>query len=187
VVIAEHAPRAVIEQQLVPQGHEVKAEAVHVRVREGDAEAAEWLRLRSHATLSLPGGPLHVEYRPDRRELPVSIKLLDFRKIDYPGTQMAAGFESDVQMTDAARGVILMRKISMNQPLRYRGYHFYQSSFVDGPTQTTVLSVRNDPGTWMVYSGFVIVIAGVISLFVTRRAGAAPRARPRHAAQRRNS
>jgi hypothetical protein len=34
-----------------------------------------------------------------------------------------------------------------------------------------VLAVRNDPGTPLVYAGFLIVIAGVVSLFVTRSRG----------------
>ncbi|MBI3324580.1 MAG: cytochrome c biogenesis protein ResB, partial [Candidatus Omnitrophica bacterium] len=101
-------------------------------------------------------------------ELPFAVKLLDFRKIDYPGTQMAAGFESDVQLTDPQRGVILMRKISMNNPLKYRGYSVFQSSYVPGAVETTVLSVRNDPGTPFVYAGFLIVILGVAAMFILR-------------------
>ena len=81
---------------------------------------------------------------------------------------MAAGFESDVQLSDTQRGIIMMRKISMNNPLRYRGFSFYQSSFIPGPPETTVLSVRNDPGTPFVYAGFFIVIGGVVSMFVLR-------------------
>ena len=116
-----------------------------------------------------PGRAIRQLNRPaTQRQLPFTVKLLDFRKIDYPGTQMAAGFESDVEVTDPDRGIVLMRKISMNNPLRYRGYSFYQSSFVDGSVQTTVLSVRNDPGTPLVYAGFIIVIAGVVSMFVLR-------------------
>ena len=109
-----------------------------------------------------------LDYRPDERELPVTIKLSDFRKTDYPGTAMAAAFESDVQLTDTQRGLIMMRTISMNHPLRYRGYSFFQSSYIPGDVETTVLSVRNDPGTPLVYAGFLIVIAGVVSLFVSR-------------------
>jgi cytochrome c biogenesis protein ResB len=109
-----------------------------------------------------------VEYRPDQRALPFTVKLLDFRKIDYPGTQMAAGFESDVEVADAQRGLILVRKISMNNPLRYRGYSLFQSSYVPGPVETTILSARNDPGTPAVYAGFLIVIAGVVWMFVSR-------------------
>ena len=117
-----------------------------------------------------------MEYRHAQQQLPVTIKLLDFRKTEYPGTQMPETFECDVQMSDVERGVILMKKIWMNHPLKYRGYSFFQSSFIDGPVQTTILSVRNDPGTPLVYAGFIIVIAGVVTLFIlrskaTRKAG----------------
>jgi cytochrome c biogenesis protein ResB len=61
-----------------------------------------------------------------------------------------------------------MRKISMNNPLKYRGYSLFQSSYIPGPTDTTVLSVRNDPGTPLVYTGFLIVILGVASMFILR-------------------
>ncbi len=186
-------PRATVTQRITNRGNEVHTEAVHLIGREGNRMAEAWLSLRGTAQLDLGAEPIIVEYRPARRELPVTIKLLDFRKTDYPGTQMAAGFESDVELSDPTRGLILMRKISMNNPLRYRGYSFYQSSYIpgppsalagagEGPTETTVLSVRNDPGTPLVYAGFIIVILGVVSMFVLRDpaavAGTRPEGRP---------
>ena len=167
--VAASAPRAVVEQQIQNRGDEVKAEALHLVGREGEQTAAAWVMLRQEASLPLGATPILVEYRPASRELPFAVKLLDFRKIDYPGTQMAAGFESDVQLTDPQRGVILMRKISMNNPLKYRGYSVFQSSYVPGAVETTILSVRNDPGTPFVYAGFLIVILGVASMFMVRR------------------
>jgi cytochrome c biogenesis protein ResB len=114
-----------------------------------------------------------VEYRPAERALPVTIKLLDFRKIDYPGTAMAAGFESDVQLSDPDRGVILMRTVRMNQPLRYRGFSFFQSSYIPGAHEATVLAVRNDPGTPLVYAGFLIILGGMVALFLRHGARSA--------------
>ena len=63
----------------------------------------------------------------------------------------------------------------MNNPLKHRGFSLFQSSFVPGDVETTVLSVRKDPGTPFVYTGFLIILAGVIGLFTSRsrRAGAA--------------
>ena len=166
--VAAYAPRATIEQHINNRGDEVKAEALHLIGREGSQVAQAWVSLRQTVSLSLGKEPLLVDYRPAQYELPYTIKLLDFRKIDYPGTQMAAGFESDVELTDPKRGVMLMRKISMNNPLKYRGFAFYQSSYIEGPAETTVLSVRSDPGTPFVYAGFIIVILGVIAMFVLR-------------------
>lgn len=169
VEITDHYPRARLTQQFINRGDTIRAEALHVMAQEGEATAQAWVGLRGRAELPLGKHPVTVEYRPAQRELPFTIKLLDFRKIDYPGTEMAAGFESDVELTDPQRGMMLMRKISMNNPLRYRGFSFYQSSFIEGPVETTVLSVRSDPGTPFVYAGFLIVIAGVVTMFIQHR------------------
>ena len=86
---------------------------------------------------------------------------------------MAEAFESDVQLSDPQRGLILMRTIKMNQPLRYGGFSFYQASYVPGGPETTILAARRDPGTPLVYAGFLIVVAGVVSLFYLPRRVAA--------------
>jgi len=166
--VAVYYPKAKHIQHMTNRSDEVRTEALHVIGREGEQTAEAWLGLRDSAALSLGVEPIIVEYRPAEQELPFSVKLLDFRKIDYPGTQMAAGFESDVELSDSQRGLILMRKISMNNPLKYRGFSLYQSSYVPEPVETTILSVRNDPGTPLVYTGFLIVILGVASMFILR-------------------
>jgi len=169
VAVAEAFDRAQITRQFRNRGQTVKLEALHVIAREGERQADAWVRPEEPVELPLGDDPLQVAYRSQTRELPVTVKLLDFRKIDYPGIEMAAGFESDVELTDAQRGLILMRTIRMNHPLRYRGYSFYQASYLPGPPETTVLSVRSDPGTPLVYAGFLIVIAGVVGMFIWRR------------------
>ncbi|MBI4314152.1 MAG: cytochrome c biogenesis protein ResB, partial [Candidatus Omnitrophica bacterium] len=92
-------------------------------------------------------------------------KLIDFRKKNYPGTSMAASFESDVELTDAAQGITLKRLINMNNPLKHRGFTLFQASYSETPVETTVLSVRKDPGVPLVYTGFFTVIAGLIMMF----------------------
>ncbi|MBI4342629.1 MAG: cytochrome c biogenesis protein ResB [Candidatus Omnitrophica bacterium] len=178
--VAAYHPNAELTQEVSNRSDTVRAQAVHVTAREGEQAAEAWILLRGEAELPLGAHPLQVAFRPSERELPATVKLLDFRKIDYPGTEMASGFEADVELTDPWRGLMLMRKISMNNPLRYRGYSFFQSSYIPGSPETTVLSVRNDPGTPVVYAGFLIVIAGVVGLFVRprpARASTAPRGR----------
>ena len=168
VTVAESVARARRTQQFSNRDDEVKAAALHVTAREGTQTAEGWVQEGGSLELPLGVEPVIVEYRPLQRELPVAITLRQFRKIEYPGIQMAAGFESDIELTDAARGVTVTRTIRMNQPLKYRGYTFFQASYIPGTPATTVLAVRNDPGTPLVYTGFLIVIAGVVSLFVLR-------------------
>jgi hypothetical protein len=165
--------RAAIHEQVANRNDQVKREALHMTLRRGQDVAHAWLTMDAPAQLVAGGQTVVLTYRRAQRELPVTVKLMDFRKIDYPGTQTAAGFEADVQLTDSPRGVILMRTIKMNQPLKYRGWTFYQSSFVPaqpGSPETTVLSVKNDPGTPVVYAGFCIVILGLLWMFVGRSA-----------------
>jgi hypothetical protein len=164
--VTAHWPRARRTERVVARGRQVRQEALLVRAP--GAEPA-WVLSGEPATLTPGDGqPLRIAYGPAVRELPFAVKLIDFRREDYPGTQMAAAFESDVELSDPGRGLVLMKRISMNKPLRYRGFHLYQASFVEGPVETTVLAVRKDPGTPLVYTGFLIVLAGVVLMFATR-------------------
>ncbi|MDO8729720.1 MAG: cytochrome c biogenesis protein CcsA [Candidatus Omnitrophota bacterium] len=166
--VSEFYPNARLEESFVNRDNEIRSEALHLVARQGDKTAQAWLGLRESASLSIGQHPIVAEYRPAVRELPFSVKLLDFRKIDYPGTEMAAAFESDVELNDPQRGISFKKKISMNNPLKHRGYSLFQSSYVPGPVETTVLSVRKDPGVPLVYAGFLIVVAGVITLFTSK-------------------
>lgn len=161
-------PKARVEQEVTNRGDTVRAEAIHVIVTDEDRSEEAWIGLEQSVELFDGEDPLILEYRHAREDLPVSIKLIDFRKIDYPGTQMAAGFESDVQLIDKERGMILLRTISMNKPLKHRGYSFFQSSFIPGAVETTILSVRKDPGTPVVYTGCLLLVLGIIGMFVSR-------------------
>ena len=162
-------PKGELVRHYSNRDDEVRSEALHGVARDGQTSADLWIDFGQTAEIELGGDRIRLEYRKALRELPVSIKLLDFRKIDYPGTEMAAGFEADVELTDPERGVVLVRKISMNNPLKYRSFTFFQSSYVPGLVETTVLSVRKDPGTPLVYIGFLIIVAGVVTMFIFRR------------------
>ncbi len=162
-------PRASRVRRYANRDNEVRSEALHVVAQDSGQTADAWIGFGGGAEISIGGDRILLEYRRGLRELPFSIRLLDFRKIDYPGTEMAAGFEADVELRDPERGVNLTRTIRMNNPLKYRGYSFFQSSYILGPRETTVLSVRNDPGTPLVYAGFLIIVAGVVGMFIFRR------------------
>jgi len=65
------------------------------------------------------------------QDLPFSIKLARFI-IDYYSTGMPKLFASEVMVTDHDSGASFPATIKVNQPLIYRGYAIYQSSFEDG-------------------------------------------------------
>ena len=79
--------------------------------------------------LEIGGKKYLVMLRQKRRPLPFEVKLIKFEKQMYPGTDKPRRFQSEVILQD---GKLQWHSlISMNSPLRYKGYTFYQSSFID--------------------------------------------------------
>jgi hypothetical protein len=56
--------------------------------------------------------------------------------------------------------VIAEKDIEVNHPLRFGGYHFYQSSYDDKAGQYTVLQVVSDTGLYVVYAGYWLLCLG---------------------------
>ncbi len=59
--------------------------------------------------------------------LPFDIKLESFNIEYYPGTSTAKSYQSDVQIFDDGHSV--PASITMNEPLTYKNYRFYQSAY----------------------------------------------------------
>jgi len=68
---------------------------------------------------------------------------------------------------------ILSRDIQVNAPLNFAGYNFFQSSYDSQDLSWTGLQVVKDPGVPVIYSGFVLLILGLVMIFyvspLTRR------------------
>lgn len=94
-------------------------------------------------------------------DLPFSIVLNDFRKIDYPGTQKAQGYESDITVQDGLATWPVT--VSMNNPYRYRGYTFFQSSFdTIQDRELTVFTVVDNKGRLFPYIATAIMLVGLL-------------------------
>ncbi|MCB9983836.1 MAG: cytochrome c biogenesis protein ResB [Rhodospirillales bacterium] len=97
--------------------------------------------------------------------LPFSIALKDFVKDDYGGTAMARSYHSDVIIKDGSLEWPV--RIEMNQPLRYRGYTFFQSSFEQSmDSETTILAVVENKGRLFPYIGSIVLSLGLILHFI---------------------
>lgn len=95
---------------------------------------------------------------------PYSVTLRDFRFDRYLGTKTPKNYSSDVTVTDSEAGVTFDTRIAMNEPLRYRGETFYQSSFTPDET-TTILSVVKNPGWIIPYVSCAVVSFGMLLHF----------------------
>lgn len=69
-------------------------------------------------------------------------------------------YKSDITVSQDGQDRV-HRVVEVNDPLHYGGYHFYQDSYDQKAQQYTVLSISSDSGLWAVYSGFVLLCAGV--------------------------
>ncbi len=102
-----------------------------------------------------------------QHDLGFSVQLVKFKRSFYPGTNQPASFASDVIVSDPKSGTFPVN-ISMNYPLYYRGWKFFQSSFIEGTPTYSIFSVAYDPGTKTVYAGCVILILGLIGIFFVK-------------------
>ncbi|PZQ48278.1 MAG: hypothetical protein DI551_01965 [Micavibrio aeruginosavorus] len=92
--------------------------------------------------------------------LPFTLTLKDFKRSMHPGTDMAKAFSSEVTIEDG--GVNWDYRIEMNQPLRYKGYTFYQSSFSIRPDgEHSILSVVRNEGRAFPYMASALIFLGL--------------------------
>ncbi len=102
-----------------------------------------------------------------KKSLPFKLRLLDFRKVDYPGTASPASFESDVVLTDPTENISIQKTIKMNKPLDYRGWRIFQASYMmdDRYGEGSVFTIAKNPGIRLIYGSAPIILLGVILLF----------------------
>ncbi|MBY0406790.1 MAG: cytochrome c biogenesis protein ResB [Rickettsiales bacterium] len=116
--------------------------------------------------LDISGKKYLVTLRHKRTILPFEVGLIKFEKQIYPGTDKPRSFQSEVVIKDD--NIQWHSLVSMNNPLRYKGYTFYQASFIEGESkQTTVLAVVKNVGAIFPYiSSITICIGLLIHLFI---------------------
>ena len=119
----------------------------------------------SPRTSSSTATSCQIDLRFERHYKPYTIELLDFHHDVYPGTQVPKNYASDIRLTDPESGEDREIKISMNQPLRYAGETFFQSSYIDGDLGT-VLQVVKNPGWTMPYIACTLGGAGLLLHFM---------------------
>ena len=112
-------------------------------------------------TVMIQGQKYIIRLRPIRTYLPFFLKLIHFKKEHYPGSDKAKSYQSLVYVGD--RGTKQRRLIKMNRPLRYKGYTFYQSSYIEGAEkESSVLAVVKNAGRAFPYVSSLIICFGLL-------------------------
>ncbi|PIE20185.1 MAG: hypothetical protein CSA66_01115, partial [Proteobacteria bacterium] len=117
--------------------------------------------LRTPESIVVDGKRYVIDLRRRRTMLPFQIQLIDFEKRLHPGTGMAKAYSSTINLIEngGSRRVV----IAMNEPMRHRGYTFYQSSFVEGQQgEATVLAVVKNVGRLFPYVSSIIICLGLL-------------------------
>ena len=117
-------------------------------------------------TITIEDKKYEILLRPQRTYIPFDIELNDFIAEYHPATAIPRSYKSIVNVID---GEIKQRQvISMNQPLRYKGWTIFQSAFISEASQeTTILAVVKNTGRIFPYlSGIIISIGLLLHLFI---------------------
>ncbi len=103
--------------------------------------------------------------------LPFSMTLNTFTRQDYAGTRTPQNYHSDIIITDNKSNFPV--RVELNNPLNYRGYNFYQSSFIEiGDKKATILQVSQNKGALSPYIASILIALGlIIHLIFMRRKG----------------
>jgi len=119
------------------------------------------------APLIIPVGEeeYSIGLRRKRYPLPLMAKLLDFKRQMHPGTDVPASFSSLVEIQ--ADGIDRELTISMNKPLRHRGFTLYQQSYQIGPdgAESSTFAVARNYGRLLPYVGTAIIVFGMVFHF----------------------
>ncbi|MBF0386379.1 MAG: cytochrome c biogenesis protein ResB [Candidatus Omnitrophica bacterium] len=164
--VQELSTHATVTYDIVPTSDVNGPLAVSVSVPASGNDKI-WLFEDKLTPVHLTKGDVNFGLEPRMFTVPFSVTLKQFRKIDYPGTFDAAGFESDVILKDQKRGITIERTISMNHPLEYDGFKLFQSSYFTDPQygQASVFTVARNPGIPWIYISSVLALLGAVILF----------------------
>jgi hypothetical protein len=136
---------------------------------EGKTASSEptWVVWGEQTSVAFGGQPVSLAYRSPEAALPFQVTLIRFNNESYPGSRMAATYESTVRIDDPEQGSF-ETLVSMNHPLHHRGYIFFQSSFVEGRPMLSIFSVARAPGLPLVYLGTTLIGVGIIWMFYVK-------------------
>jgi hypothetical protein len=170
LVVDEFLPHAKLDRHLLPQeppaDPSARVPAVEARLSTaGQDGPPQWISWGESRLLKAPAGAsATVRFGDATRPLPFTVALLDFDSQKYPGSSMAATYQSRVRVEDAQLGAS-EHLVAMNRPLHYRGYTFFQSSYAEGERMTSILAVSRAPGLPLVYLGTGLLTLGIAWMF----------------------
>ncbi len=159
-IVAEEVPRTVKDD-------ERDLSTAYLKVNGAQGSLGTWLvsnAIPDPQSFTLNGKTYELVMRQRRFYKQFALTLLDFAHDRYAGTDIPKNFSSRVRLVDLERNENREVLISMNDPLRYRGFTFYQSGF-DNNDKTTILQVVKNPAMLLPYIACGLVALGLLVQF----------------------
>lgn len=150
-----------------PLGMEEPSAAFQIELQNDQAKTSTWITQGPASQVALGDKLFSVALGNHSLPLAFGIKLKEFTIEHYPGTTRPKSFMSDVVLEDSEKGKMDEINISMNKPLKHRGFKIYQAAYQlgdEGP-DISVFAVGKDPGLWVKYAGSIIMISGILIMF----------------------
>jgi hypothetical protein len=178
--IIGYFPRARFGPVFVPQNRRLGLEdeatppALRCRLMKDSAVKEFWIGKTDGGwtPISVEGQRYDIGYNSSLRKLDFTLTLLRAAQSNDPGSSQPASQSSLVCLSDPDQGRETIRVITLNQPLSYGGYQFYQAGYAtlgldeSGKTiSRSVLVVARDPGLWLKYAGSTMLALGVACMF----------------------
>ncbi len=158
-------------------GKKGRTPAILLKLSTAKHNSEMWLQKYRAYPVTVDGTPYELVYANKVVPLGFALTLDSFKVRYYPGGSRPRSFESQITIDDPLGGGTMSRVVSMNSPVKYGGYSFYQSSYREEPDRTiSYLSVARDPGLPIVFAGYIGVMVGMVVVLGTRMMERRPRA-----------
>ena len=122
---------------------------------------------REPTSVTAGGRSFSFSLRKKKVILPLNMTLNDFQMKMYPNSKIPKSYESHV--TIKAKGSVDRDVvISMNKPLRFKDYTFFQSSYYIAPdgSEYTILAVVKNAGRLVPYYSSITIFLGLVIHFL---------------------
>ena len=156
--------------------------ALHARLRtpEGREGPARWIASGTSAILQAEGTASRIGFGLELQPLPFAIRLDSFEVPRDPGTDEPANFIASVTFAEEKKNLEVPAQLQMNQPATFPpglwpqvtglSYKFSQAGWDPQNLNRTTLQVLYDPGWMLKWTGSLLVVAGIFSMFYLRPA-----------------
>lgn len=144
VVIAKFYPSFGLKEEVIKKSDEVKNPAVYVEIDGPKGKFTDWVFSGAQTSTPYPDDNFLVLYKQTG--------------------EVIKDFKSKLRIVEDGKTVV-EKSIEVNDPLKYKGYAFYQSSYDPQGGKYTGLQVAKDPGIAVVYTGFSTLCFGIIFIF----------------------